>query len=291
MKAYSKTTMYNSNMVLSFLYKYIDNDCEIPDKMLDENIRVDYNKLRMLIRKDKEFRHDASIIQTLVSKGFVIGELKEGFPAEDIAKENNFVSLLYYFGMVTIGGIYRGTPKFVIPNEVVREQVYTYLLDNYHENHLYTDTEKISLLEENMAYDGDFKPFFQYIADSIYTFAAQRDRQKGEAFVHGYTLALTSQCRFYRPISELDNQNGYADVFLCPRYEIFTDMEHSYIIELKYLKSQATEAEVAAAVHQAQAQVCRYAETMNANEHIGHTTLHKVYVVYKGVEMLACDEI
>ena len=291
MKAYGKTTMYNSNMVLSFLYKYIDNDCEIPDKMLDENIRVDYNKLRMLIRKDKEFRHDASIIQTLVSKGFVTGELKEGFPAEDIAKENNFVSLLYYFGMVTIGGIYRGTPKFVIPNEVVREQVYTYLLDNYHENHLYTDSEKISLLEENMAYDGDFKPFFQYIADSIYTFAAQRDPQKGEAFVHGYTLALTSQCRFYRPISELDNQNGYADVFLCPRYEIFTDMEHSYIIELKYLKSQATEAEVKAAIQQAQAQVCRYAETMNANEHIGHTTLHKVYVVYKGVEMLACDEI
>ena len=290
-EAYGETTMYNSNMVLYFLFKYIDNRCRIPKDILDNNIRVDYNKLRMLIRKDKEFRHDASIIQTLVSKGFVTGELKEGFPAEDIAKENNFVSLLYYFGMVTIGGIYRGTPKFVIPNEVVREQVYTYLLDNYHENHLYTDSEKISLLEENMAYDGDFKPFFQYIADSIYTFAAQRDRQKGEAFVHGYTLALTSQCRFYRPISELDNQNGYADVFLCPRCEIFTDMEHSYIIELKYLKSQATEAEVKAAIQQAQAQVCRYAETMNVNERIGHTTLHKVYVVYKGVEMLACDEI
>ena len=290
-EAYGETTMYNSNMVLYFLFKYIDNRCRIPKDILDNNIRVDYNKLRMLIRKDKEFRHDASIIQTLVSKGFVTGELKEGFPAEDIAKENNLVSLLYYVGMVTIGGIYRGKPKFVIPNEVVREQVYTYLLDNYHENHLYTDSEKISLLEENMAYDGDFKPFFQYIADSIYTFAAQRDRQKGEAFVHGYTLALTSQCRFYRPISELDNQNGYADVFLCPRYEIFTDMEHSYIIELKYLKSQATEAEVKAAIQQAQAQVYRYAETMNANEHIGHTTLHKVYVVYKGVEMLACDEI
>ena len=67
-----------------------------------------------------------------------------------------------------------------------------------------------------MAYCGDFKPFFQYIADSIYTYASQRDRQKGEAFVHGYTLALTSQCSFYRPISELDNQNGYADIFLRP---------------------------------------------------------------------------
>ena len=289
--AYGETTMYNSNMVLSFLYKYIGNRCRLPKRMLEENIRVDYNKLRMLIRKDKEFAHDASIIQTLVSEGYVTGELKEGFPAENIADNDNFVSLLYYFGMVTIGGFYRGKPKFVIPNEVVREQVYTYLLDNYHDNHLYTDMDELSRLEENMAYDGEFKPFFQFIADSIYTFASQRDRQKGESFVHGYTLALTCLCCYYRPISELDNQNGYADVFLRPRCEIFKDMEHSYIIELKYLKSNATEAEVKAAVRQAEAQVCRYAETVNVNDNIGHTTLHKVYVVYSGVEMVACDEI
>ena len=290
-EAYGETTMYNSNMVLYFLFKYIDNRCRIPKDPLDNNIRVDYNKLRMLIRKDKEFAHDASIIQTLVSKGFVTGELKEGFPAEDIARNDNFVSLLYYFGMVTIGGIHRGKPKFVIPNEVVREQVYTYLLDNYHDNHLEADSYELSRLEEDMAYDGEFKPFFRFIADSIYTYASQRDRQKGESFVHGYTLALTSLCCYYRPISELDNQGGYADIFLRPHCEIFTDMEHSYIIELKYLKSQASDAEVQAAVKQAEAQVCRYAETVNVNDNIGHTTLHKVYVVYRGVEMVACDEV
>ena len=290
-EAYGKTTMYNSNMVLSFLYKYIDNDCNIPDDMLDENIRVDYNKLRMLIRKDKEFAHDASVIQTLVSQGYVTGELKRGFPAENIANEDNFVSLLYYFGLVTIGGIHKGETKFIIPNEVVREQIFSYLLDAYKENDLAYDGYDIRKKEQLMAYDGDFKPFFQYIADSIYTYASQRDRQKGEAFVHGYTLALTSQCRFYRPISELDNQGGYADIFLRPLHEIFSDMEHSYIIELKYLKSQASEAEVQAAVEQAKAQVCRYADTVNVNEHIATTRLHKVYVVYRGVEMVACEEV
>ena len=68
-------------------------------------------------------------------------------------------------------------------------------------------------------------------------------------------------------------------------------MQHSYIIELKYLKSQATDAEVKTAVKQAQAQVCRYVETVNVNKQIGHTRLHKVYVVYRGVEMVACEEI
>ena len=290
-EAYGETTMYNSNMVLSFMYKYLDNRCRIPNRMLDENIRVDYNKLRMLIRKDKEFAHDASVIQTLVSQGFITGELKEGFPAENIADSNNFISLLYYFGLVTIGGTYRGRLRFVIPNEVVREQVYTYLLDNYHDNHLETDTYRLSQLEESMAYDGDFKPFFQYIADSIHTYASQRDRQKGEAFVHGYTLALTSQCHFYRPISELDNQAGYADIFLRPRHEVFTDMQHSYIIELKYLKGGASDSETKKAAEQARRQICRYADTVNVSENIADTTLHKVIVIYRGVEMVECEEI
>ena len=290
-KAYGETTMYNSNMVLSFMYKYLDNRCRIPDSMLEENIRVDYNKLRMLIRKDKTFANDASIIQTLVSKGFVTGEIKEGFPAEDIAKDNNFISLLYYFGLVTIGGQYQGDTKLVIPNEVVREQVFSYLLDTYRDNDLVFDGYDIRKKEQKMAYCGEFKPFFQYIADSIHTFASQRDRQKGEAFVHGYTLALTSQCRFYRPISELDNQNGYADIFLRPLLEIFDDMEHSYIIELKYLNSKATDQQVATAIEQANEQVCRYADSVNAKQYTGNTTLHKVYVVYRGVEMVACEEI
>ena len=68
-------------------------------------------------------------------------------------------------------------------------------------------------------------------------------------------------------------------------------MEHSYIIELKYLKSQATNEQVATAVKQAKAQVCRYADTVTVGESIGQTKFHKVYVVYRGVEMVACDEI
>ena len=174
---------------------------------------------------------------------------------------------------------------------MVREQVYTYLLDNYHDNHLETDTYRLSQLEESMAYDGDFKPFFQYIADSIHSYASQRDRQKGEAFVHGYTLALTSQCHFYRPISELDNQAGYADIFLRPRHEVFTDMQHSYIIELKYLKGGASDSETKKAAEQARRQICRYADTVNVSENIADTTLHKVIVIYRGVEMVECEEI
>ena len=290
-KSYGKTTMYNSVMVLNFISNYIDNEYDIPDSMVETNIRIDYDKMRMLIRHDKEFAHDASIIQQLVTQGFVIGTLNENFPAERINDPDNFLSLLFYFGMVTIDGTYKGETKFIIPNEVVRDQMYTYLLDTYKENDLVYDRYSKGKLESKLAYDGQFKPYFEYIADCLKKYSSQRDKQKGEAFVHGFTLAMTSQNKFYRPISELDNDGGYADIFLSPLCDIYKDMVDSYIIELKYSKSQTTDEQVKKLFEEASAQISRYADSDTVREAVKTTKLHKLVVIYRGAEMVACEEI
>ena len=290
-QSYGKTTMYNSNMVLYFVDNYIRSGCEIPDSMIEENIRVDYNKLRMLIRKDKEFAHDASVIQTLVSQGYITGELKTGFPAENIGHPDNFISLLYYFGMLTIDGTFEGETKFCIPNQVVREQLFSYLLDTYNDVDLCHSSYDKSKLDSRLAYRGEWKEYFQYIADCLSTYASQRDKQKGEAFVHGFTLAMTAQNKFYRPESEKDTQGGYADIFLLPMTGIWKDMKHSYIIELKYAKGKDSGEQVARLREEAIAQANRYAETEVVKRNIGHTTLHKIVVVYKGMDMVVCEEI
>ena len=289
--AYGETTMYNSNMVLYFVDNYVRNRGRIPDNMVEENIRVDYNKLRMLIRRDKEFAHDASVIQNLVNNGYITGTLKTGFPAENIGDPDNFVSLLYYFGMVTIAGTYEGDTKFVIPNEVVREQIFRYLLDTYKENDLTFENYEMSPLCSRLAYRGEWKQYFQYIADAIHRYSSQRDKQKGEYFVHGFTLAMTCQNRFYRPISESDTQGGYADIFMLPLLDIYRDMLHSYIIELKYAKSKDPESRVEELKQQAIEQVNRYAETETVKSSVKTTTLHKIVVVFHGTEMAVCEEV
>ena len=288
---YGETTMYNSVMVLNFVDNYIRSNYQIPKKMVETNIRIDYDKLRMLIRHDKEFAYDASIIQQLVTQGFVIGTLNENFPAERINDPDNFLSLLFYFGMVTIDGTYDGETKFIIPNEVVRDQMYTYLLDTYKENDLVYDRYSKGKLESKLAYHGEYKPYFEYIADCLKKYSSQRDKQKGEAFVHGFTLAMTSQNKFYRPISELDNDGGYADIFLSPLCDIYKDMVDSYIIELKYSKSQTTDEQVKKLFEEASAQISRYADSDMVREAVKTTKLHKLVVIYRGAEMVACEEI
>ena len=289
-ECYGETTMYNSNMVLYFVKNYIQRG-KAPRDMVEDNIRIDYEKLRMLIRKDKEFAHDASIIQTLVSEGYVTGELKKGFPAINITNPDNFVSLLYYFGMLTISGTYEGRTKLTIPNQVVREQIYTYLLSTYNEAELNFSSYEKNELASALAYRGDWKAYFGYIADCLKHYTSQRDKQKGEFFVHGFTLAMTAQNRFYRPISEQDTQAGYVDIFLCPLLDIYSDMKHSYIVELKYAKYKDPESRVEELRQEAIAQANHYADTDTVKRAVGTTQLHKIVVVYKGMDMPICEEV
>ena len=289
-ECYGETTMYNSNMVLYFVKNYIQRG-KAPRDMVEDNIRIDYEKLRMLIRKDKEFAHDASIIQTLVSQGYITGELKKGFPAASIIDPDNFVSLLYYFGMLTISGTHEGKCKLTIPNQVVREQLYTYLLNTYNDANLSFSSYEKNELSSALAYRGTWKTYFDYIADCLKRYASQRDKQKGESFVHGFTLAMTAQNRFYRPISEADTQEGYADIFLSPLLDIYPDMKHSYVIELKYAKYKDPENRVEELRLEGIAQTNRYADTDTVKNAIGTTQLHKIVVVYKGMEMRVCEEV
>jgi hypothetical protein len=290
-ECYDQPTLYNSNMVLYFVKNYIDNNGKAPRNMIESNIRIDYEKLRMLIRKDKEFAHDASIIQTLVSQGYITGELKDGFPAANIVDSDNFVSLLYYFGMLTVSGTFEGKTKLIIPNQVVREQLYTYLLNTYNEADLSFSNHEKDELSSALAYRGAWQSYFDYIADCLKRYASQRDKQKGESFVHGFTLAMTAQNRFYRPISEADTQSGYADIFLSPMLEIYPDMSHSYIIELKYAKYKDPESRVEELRAEGVSQANRYADTDRVKNAIGTTQLHKIVVVYKGMEMRVCEEV
>ena len=290
LESYDTTTMYNSNMVLYFVKNYILYG-RVPRDMIEDNIRIDYEKLRMLIRKDKEFSHDASIIQTLVSQGYIAGELKRGFPAVSIVDPDNFISLLYYFGMLTVSGTHEGKTKLTIPNQVVREQLYTYLLNTYNEADLNFSNYERSELSSALAYRGEWLVYFDYIADCLKRYASQRDKQEGESFVHGFTLAMTAQNRFYRPISEQDTQAGYVDIFLCPLLDIFPDMVHSYIIELKYAKYKDPESRVEELRLEAIEQANRYADTDTVKRAVGTTRLHKIVVVYKGMEMRVCEEV
>lgn len=89
----------------------------------------------------------------------------------------------------------------------------------------------------------------------------------------------------------MDNEGGYADIFLSPLCDIYEDMVDSYIIELKYCKSSTSDDQVNGLLEEASAQISRYADSDTVREAVKTTHLHKLVVIYRGAEMVACEEI
>lgn len=120
-----KATIYNPAMVLYFVDNYIQNNYEIPKKPCEVIPSIDHEIVRQLIRYGKEFSHDSSIIEDMIIKGFALGNLLDIFPANHINTPDAILSLLFYFGMVTIDGTYQGYTRFAISNEAARNQMNT----------------------------------------------------------------------------------------------------------------------------------------------------------------------
>ena len=287
---FGETTMYNSDMLLYFTDK-LCNSGKLPKNIIDSNIRTDYGKLKMLIRKDKEMEFEGSIIQNLVTDGFVKGKLVDHFPAEQIVLKDNFISLMFYFGMVTIGGRSRQEVIFKIPNVVVKEQLINYLMDNYNDNDLVYDSWNGDRLLSDMAFDGKWKEFFEFVATTIKTFATTRDKAKGEKFIHGFTLASTCQCSAYFPHSEADTSAGFPDLYLEPRTDQYPDLTHSYLIEFKYVKEDAPATEIQNKEAEAILQLQKYSKYGLVVEKSKKTTLHCLLVMYKGFDLEKCEEV
>lgn len=279
-------TMYNSDMVLYFMNRYLLNK-DIPNNMLDANIRTDYNKLRHLIHVDKTFGENASVVQEIVEKGFTTGIIADSFPAEDIIKAENFKSLLYYYGMLTIKGSRGPMNTLSIPNQTVREQLYGYIVDIYKQvTELNLDVEKLNILMYDMAYEGDYSPYFNYIAERLSSQSSIREFIEGEAHVKAFILAYLGLNSYYIARPEYESNKGYADLFLQPRLLQLPDMAYSYCIEVKYAKRDATDTEVEQLLTDAKTQLKQYAASEWIRQDKGNTELKSIALVFRGWQLV-----
>lgn len=281
--------MYNSDMVLYFISNYLPLR-SAPDKMIDNNIRTDYNKLRHLIRLDKQFGANASIIQEIVNNGETTAVIKDAFPAEDLIKPDNFKSLLYYFGLLSIKGVSKGRTLLGVPNLTVREQIYSYLIEAYSRAGWFNlELDRLGELVANMAYDGDWKPVFVYFSSELERQSAIREFIEGEAHVKGFLLAYLGLTRAYIIQPEYEAAKGYADFYMMPDLIHQPEIAFSYIVEVKYAKRDASGADIEALRAEAAIQLRRYAADPKVDATKGDTELRLVTLVFKGWELAVCE--
>mgnify|MGYP000767993327 CR=1 FL=1 len=284
--------VFNCDMTLYYLRNQIDFH-RPPENMVDKNIRTDYSKLKMLARIDHDNTHEGSrmsTIEEIAAKGEILVDLHTSFPSEKIADIENFRSLLYYYGLLTMCGTRGDRLKMCIPNNCVREQYLGFLRDYYQQAHTLNLSHLKDLIDD-FAFDGHWQPFFETIARAYRENSSIRDAIEGERNLQGFLKAYLAIASYYLVQPELEMNYGYCDFFLLPDKMRYSDIEHSYILELKYATRTATNAELEAQAEEGRQQLLRYSKDKVVQKLATGTTLHLLLIQFQGWDMVKCEEI
>jgi len=275
--------VFNCDMVLYYLNRVMQTG-EPPEEMIDPNTKTDYKKMWRLIQIDKLDNYRRGIIHRIAEEGNIVGTLKESFPADRLADKQNFVSLVYYYGMLTIGDVIGARQKLIIPNNNVRRQYYDWLMEEY-QKIATIDTSRLSEAFDDAALNGQWRPMLEEIARAYRETTSVRQLIEGERNLQGFMNAYMTLNPYYLIAPEVELNHGYCDFFLMPDFIHYPMVTHSYIIELKYLKTDATKAEAERQWQEAEEQIRGYAEGPRVKQMVGKTQLHLLILQIRGYEL------
>ena len=281
--------MFNSDMVLYYMNNQITFGTS-PKAMLDTNTRTDYTKLKRLVQLEGMGTKQHNTLQQIAAEGSIVADLHYSFPAERIFDEGNFVSLLYYYGMLTIVGTRGDMLRLGIPNNNVRKQYYEYLLVEY-KRMGNIDFSPLKLSFYDLAVDGKWQPVFEMIAERYAQVSSVRNAIEGERNFQGFMMCMFSLCSYYLMLPEVEMAHGYCDIFLMPDRKRYPEVAHSYIIELKYLTAKDTEATAEQQWTEAIDQVRRYTADRKVQQMTRDTELHLIRMQMRTTELLRIEEV
>lgn len=291
----TQSRVFNCDMVLYYLRNYMETG-ESPRQMIDPNTKTDYNKMKKLLQLDKLDGNRKGVIYEIAEQGEIISNLETTFPAETLTNPKMFVSLLFYYGMLTIKGTHGSRLMLGIPNNNVRKQYYEYLLEQYEEK-ASLDTNQLEDYFYDMAYDGKWHDALQFLADSYAKVSSVRDGIEAERNIQGFFMAYLNLNAYYMTAPELELNHGYCDFFLLPDLTHYAS-KHCYILELKLIpkkeKGMSQETYEAAIQQQwdaAEVQIKHYAEAPRVEALRQGTQLHKIIMQFEGWKLFRMDEV
>ena len=283
--------VFNSDMTLYHLKHLVDTG-EPPKNMVDINIRTDYEKLKTIADLQRTVLHIEGSNAIPVTEKLLVGggiqfNLVDSFPVEDIIKPVNFKSLFFYYGLLSMVGMEDGDPVFGVPNACVERQMCDYLRNAYMPpGKDWSDWEAAA---RRFALHGEWKPFLEMVSDNYAESVPVRGSLGGEYRLQGYHQAEFGHVKHFLARPEMELAHGFSDFFLFPDRMRFPNVPHSYIIEFKYAKAGAKKAELAKQRKEGVAQLKCYAKDKMVPVLAKGTTLHIIFVQYRGPKMVACE--
>ena len=292
--------LYNTDMVLYYIKHSIPNE-PMPDDLIDPNIRIDYTKLRHLLLVNRRASAEArrlngnfDLLRRVIGEGEMEADINLSFPLDELDEPENFLSLLYYFGLLSIRGVSGGAVRLGVPNQTVWRLMYGYLRRAYRDVGVFSVSHHhFSGLVRRMAYKGEWRPAVEYIAEAMAEQTGIRDYIDGEKVVQAFLAAHFSMVGQFLIHSERELNKGYADLHLEPFVAQYPDIGYGYVMEVKYLKrSERVDGSVVAeTLRGAREQLKGYLADEGLRRRAPSVRYVGLAVVFHGWELAGCEAV
>ena len=283
----AQNKLFNSTMIFHY-FKELLNNGNNAKYLIDDNLKIDYGRIRNLISK-----HDnKEKIRELIENNSIIGDVINRFSIERIHEDKNFFSLLFYMGLVTIDNTNPLKIALKIPNYSVKTMYWEFI-----ENMLTEELEGLSLDNSrytdpiySLAYENNYEPFFEYFNKRIVSYLSNRDLLNTvEKDIKFLLLPMFFASNYYFPISEMENSAGYTDIYL-KRSHLHPTTISEWVWEVKYIKQSDSENEklIEEKKKEAITQLQRY---KNSNLFKERTDIRYLAVVFVGKKGYFVEEV
>ena len=266
--------LFNATILTYFLKKFAVNKGEVPEEMIDENLRTDIGWLRRLTLslENSKAMLDALVIDNGLY--YNVADLSSKFNKQKFFDKNFYPVSLFYLGMTTLQNNFR----MALPNLTMRS-IY---MDYYNVlNRIDGGANRYVPTYERFVDERDFESLVRnYFEQYLGQFPAQVFDKINENFIRCSFFELVSRylSSCYTFAIEQNNSEGRADFEMTgiPGTDYYTD---DRLVEFKYYKAKGAEKMLAsdAPLPEHVEQVHRYAE-----DTLRHFPNYKVrtYVVY-----------
>ncbi len=284
----AENKVFNSDMILYYFNSFLRNSKE-PLELVDKNISSDYFKLEQLFSlKDKQ--NNFEVLKSILKEEIQEAKISREFNLNSRFNREDFISLLFYLGFLTISKHEFNLTQFEIPNYAVKEIYFDYFVEIVSRaSNFEVDNLKIKKSIIEIAKKGEITQFIEII-EEILSKLSNRDFIKfDEKYIKILMLSYLMLPEIYNVKSEYEIENGYLDIALFKRMD---EVKYEALIELKYLKNsdykKSGDKLLKKTAAAARTQLLKYS---NAEEFKETENLKKWIIIFAGNEAVYVEEI
>ena len=257
--------VFNPSLTMYYLSDLIRINMP-PKRLMDSNIISNYEQIKNIISLG-DYRN---IITNILDDGLIKSVLVVNFDLNKKFNNNDIVSLLYYFGYLTIDSGDGILNTFAIPNKVINDVFNRYFLNLFDDN---INVDKLVDIKKELMEEGSINNITEYVSIILKESSKRNLIGFDEKYVKILYKCLLSliNSNIYNVYDEYEVKNGYIDLLLLRKD---TSAKYDILIEFKYLKKD--EKNYDEVLKSAKEQINKYI----LDDRLDKTSLKKYVVVF-----------